>query len=54
MQAFDVFLNGQCIDTVYYNADMSASEVKWSLIGHDGYSPNIKVYKVIKLQKRDK
>lgn len=44
-KAFDVFLNGQEIDTVFYNdsAHVDAEEVKRSLIDHDSYDPNIEV-----------
>lgn len=44
-RAFDVFLHGKEIDTVFYSADakVDAEEVRRSLIGHDGYSPAIVV-----------
>lgn len=41
--AFDVFLNGKRIDTVFYNAGMTADEVKRSLVNHDGYDSAIDV-----------
>jgi hypothetical protein len=46
-QAFDVYLNGRCIDTVFYSAsaNVDADEVKRSLVGHDGYDPAIVVRK---------
>jgi hypothetical protein len=42
-QAFDVFLNGKNIDTVFYSRDakMTNDEVRRSLINHDGYDPAI-------------
>jgi hypothetical protein len=42
-QAFDVFLNGRNIDTVFYSRDakMTNDEVKRSLVNHDGYNPAI-------------
>lgn len=44
-KAFDVFLNGQEIDTVFYNdsVNVDIDEVKRSLVNHDGYDPNIEV-----------
>lgn len=43
--AFDVFLRGKEIDTVFYSKDakVDAEEVKRSLINHDGYDPGITV-----------
>lgn len=45
MRAFDVFLNRKNIDTVFYSDTdkITASEVRDSLINHDGYDPNIVV-----------
>lgn len=45
--AFDVFLHGKEIDTVFYspNDTIEASEVKRALIEHDGYDPAITVRK---------
>jgi hypothetical protein len=34
---FDVYFNSRLIDTVFYDGDMSADDVKKSLIDHDGY-----------------
>lgn len=51
MKAWDVYLNGRLIDTVFYNdkcdggAKIVAADVKQSLVDHDGYSPNIVVRK---------
>jgi hypothetical protein len=46
-QAWDVFLNGKNIDTVFYSegAKVDADEVKRSLVDHDGYDANIVVKK---------
>ncbi len=45
--AFDVYLNGTCIDTVFYSpaAKVDIAEVKKSLVEHDGYNPAIVVKK---------
>ncbi len=43
MSSFDVTLNGKWMDTVFYDSDISAEEVKKSLIEHDGYNPGIVV-----------
>lgn len=51
--AFNVFLNGKKIDTVFYNSDMDTDEVKKSLIDHDGYDSGITVKKE-KAAKKDK
>ena len=45
MIAFDVYLKGKHIDTVFYDADMSALDVRRSLIDHDGYNECIIVYR---------
>jgi hypothetical protein len=42
---WNVYRNGRLIDTVFFDADISASEVKRSLVEHDGYPPNIIVRK---------
>jgi hypothetical protein len=44
-KAFDVFLNGKEIDTVFYSAgaNVDAEEVRRSLIDHDGYDGRITV-----------
>lgn len=44
-KAFDVFLNGEEIDTVFYNdnSNVDEEEVKRSLINHDGYDSGIEV-----------
>jgi hypothetical protein len=42
---WDVYLNGQWIDRVFFTADCDADYVRRSLINHDGYNPNITVHK---------
>ena len=44
-QAFDVYLNGRNIDTVFYSGPVDADEVRRSLIDHDGYDSDIEVSK---------
>lgn len=50
--AFNVYLHGKKIDTVFYNDNFKAEEVKESLINHDGYEQDIKVVKARKLRKK--
>jgi hypothetical protein len=45
MIAWAVYLGKKHIDTVYYMANMSASEVKRGLVNHDGYDARIQVHK---------
>lgn len=46
IQAWNVYnRGGYCIDTVFFDADMTADEVLRSLIEHDGYSYSIRVRK---------
>lgn len=40
-----VYLGQRHIDTVYFLANCSAQYVRDSLVIHDGYNPNIKVYR---------
>lgn len=40
--AYDVYLSGELIDTVWFTG-YTATEVKKSLIEHDGYDSNIQV-----------
>lgn len=49
-RAFDVYLNGKLIDTVFYSRSVNVDvvEVKRSLIDHDGYDSQI----VVKERKR--
>jgi hypothetical protein len=49
-EAFNVYLNNKRIDTVHYQDDFTAEEVKRSLISHDGYDSNIKVVKTKRLR----
>ena len=44
-RAFDVYLGGKHIDTVFYTATavIDEEEVRRSLIYHDGYGPDIVV-----------
>ncbi len=42
--AWNIYLNGHKIDTVF-DQETDATEVKRSLIDHDGYDPNITVRK---------
>jgi hypothetical protein len=43
--AYDVFLNGKKIDTVFYSHAEPVDDVKRSLVNHDGYDYNIVVRK---------
>ncbi len=45
MIGWKVFFNGKHIDTVFYTPDCSHDYVKTSLIEHDGYPQEIKIYK---------
>jgi len=45
MQAWNVFVGQNLIDTVYYDADCSAEYVREGLINHDGFPANITVKK---------
>jgi hypothetical protein len=38
-----VFLNGEIVDTVYFDKDMGADEVRRALVDHDGYDAGIEV-----------
>ncbi len=42
MQAFNVYLNGKWIDTVFAQG-YTTDEMRQSLINHDGYNPGITV-----------
>lgn len=42
-RGWDVFLRGKHIDTVFFDKDIPAEDVKRSLVNHDGYDPAIKV-----------
>lgn len=43
MQAWDVYLNDELIDTVFYDSNCDADYVRRGLIGHDGYDAGIRV-----------
>lgn len=43
--AWNVWLNGKLIDTVFWVPDAKADEIRRSLIGHDGYDSGIEVKK---------
>ena len=43
MKAWDVFVKGRWIDTVFYTKDCDADYVRRSLINHDGYDSRIVV-----------
>lgn len=47
-RAFDVFLDGEEIDTVFYSKrdKITEGEVRDALVSHDGYSPSIIVKEV--------
>ena len=45
MQAWDVFLDGNLVDTVFYNPAWNDDYVRLSLINHDGYNQDIVVKK---------
>ena len=44
-QAWSVFLFGEKVNTVFFDADMKALEVGLSLVEHDGLHPAIVVLK---------
>lgn len=47
--SFDVFLNGENIDTVFSSVgSYDCEEMKRSLVNHDGYDPSIEVRKARK------
>jgi hypothetical protein len=43
--AWNVYLNGKLIDTVWYTKECDQEYVRTSLINHDGYDPQIIVRK---------
>ena len=43
--AWQVFLGGKEINTVYFTPDCGAEYVKNSLVDHDGMNPNIQIRK---------
>lgn len=42
-QAWNVYLSGKWIDTVYYNSTADREEVLQGLVDHDGYDSRISV-----------
>jgi len=42
-KAWDVILDGEVIDTVFFNDGCDKEYVRASLIDHDGYDPSIEV-----------
>ncbi len=48
MKAYNVYLNGKLIDTVFFNKTCDSQYVKDSLISHDGYDYRIIVKKAKK------
>ena len=46
MNEWNVYLNGRHINTVFCTTDCDRDYVRSSLINHDGYDPNITVYRV--------
>lgn len=44
-RAFDVYLGDLCIDTVFWDEETPAKEVRTSLINHDCYPAAISVYR---------
>ncbi len=42
-KGWNVYLRGKLIDTVFFDEDVTAEEVKRSLVNHDGYDAGIEV-----------
>jgi hypothetical protein len=42
--AWDVYLNGQLIDTVFFDVDLDRDYVMQALVGHDNYDSAIEVF----------
>lgn len=53
MKAWEVFLNDEMIDKVFFIANMEENEVRDSLINHDGYSNNIEIYEEAAISKAE-
>ncbi|MCK9428673.1 MAG: hypothetical protein M0R17_01510 [Candidatus Omnitrophica bacterium] len=49
---WDVYLNDEEIDTVFYNTDCDEDYIRHSLINHDGYDPSIVVKNRYKRKKK--
>ncbi len=45
MIAWNVYLHGRLINTVFYLPSANQADVREGLIDHDGYNPSIKVYR---------
>jgi hypothetical protein len=45
MQAWEIYLDDRHIDTVFCNSDCDEWDVRDGLVNHDGYNPNIEIYK---------
>lgn len=43
MRAWNIYRRGRWINCVYYERHITAAEVKWGLVNHDGYPPDIVV-----------
>lgn len=43
--AYNVYLNGKLIETVFYSEGFLAEDIRKALISHDGYDSNITVRK---------
>ena len=50
MQAWNVFLNGKLIDTVFFDRNCERDYVQRCLINHDGYDHKISVRRTNKYQ----
>lgn len=48
MNAWNVYLHGKLIDTVFFNRDCDSEYIRKSLINHDGYNDAIVVRKARK------
>ena len=44
-QAWNIFKSGKKIDTVFFDENLDKEYVLDSLVGHDGYDPNINIRK---------
>jgi hypothetical protein len=51
MTAWNVYLSGKLIDTVFYDDDCDADYVRRGLVDHDGYNPGITVRRRLKLSR---
>ena len=48
---YDVFLEGEWIDAVFFTSEQDAEEVRRSLVDHDGYDARIEVVRQAKGRK---